>query len=380
MQILTKRFVATLVIMVAGLQPMRDSRALGAASPPTATIVAAALAQTVAAPAPVGQSQPACPTVATLECVQVPVTYTQTCYRTECRTETVPVTRMVPEMVNETRTITTYEPKQEVVNKQFTRYVCEPTTVVQKCYRPIPETKNVERTIYQTHCTTEMTKRVITRMVPQCVTETVPVTRMRQTVETQLCNVTQKVPVTTMVPVVTCAHQCGHRCGGGCGSCGGVTTCVQYRPVTTCYEQQVQVKRPVVKYIPETKYVQCTRTKFVPEKHEVTVPEVRVHRTPIKITQCVTSVRFEAYDVNVTRMVPKPITQTVPVCVTKMIPHSCTVTVPTVRCRPVTETVTRQVSVCVPYQVPVTVMTTQMRPVAAPAASAQTSASAQSGR
>ena len=62
----------------------------------------------------------------------------------------MPVTRMVPEMVNETRTVTTFEPKQEIVNKPVTRYVCEPTTVVQKCYRPVPETKNVQRTIYQT--------------------------------------------------------------------------------------------------------------------------------------------------------------------------------------------------------------------------------------
>ena len=97
-----------------------------------------------------------------------------------------------------------------------------------------------------------MTNKVITHMIPECVTETVPVTRMRQFVEPQVCYVTQKVPVTTMVPVVTCAHQCGHRCGGGCGSCGGVTTCVRYAPVTTCYEQQVAVTRPAVKFVPET--------------------------------------------------------------------------------------------------------------------------------
>ena len=159
--------------------------------------------------------------------MQVPVTYAQTYYRQECRTETVPVTRMVPELVNETRTVTCYIPQQRVVNKPVTRYVCEPTTVVQKCYRPIPVTRTVERTIYQTYCTTEMVNKVITRMVPECVNETVPVTKMRKVIEPQLCTVTQRIPATSYVPVVTCRHSCGHRCGGGgCGQCGGATVCV----------------------------------------------------------------------------------------------------------------------------------------------------------
>src|SRR5262245_13920438 len=76
------------------------------------------------------EGQAVCPPVTTLECVQVPVTYMQTQYRTECRTETVPVTRMVPEVVNETRTVTNYECKPEMVNRQVTRYVCEPKTMV----------------------------------------------------------------------------------------------------------------------------------------------------------------------------------------------------------------------------------------------------------
>ena len=95
-----------------------------------------------------------------------------------------------------------------------------------------------------------------------------------------------------MVPVVTCAHQCGHRCGGGCGSCGGVTTCVRYAPVTTCYEQQVAVTRPAVKCVPETLMSSEPARNSIPCKQTVTVPEVRVHRIPIPITQCVTSVRI----------------------------------------------------------------------------------------
>ena len=133
-------------------------------------------------------------TVAAYECVQVPVTYSQTCYRTEYRTENVPVTRMVREVVNETRTISYCVPKQQTVDKKIVRYVCEPTTVVQKCYRPICVTKNVERTCYQVNCTVEMTNKVITRMIPECVTETVPVTRMRKIVEPQVCYVTQRDP------------------------------------------------------------------------------------------------------------------------------------------------------------------------------------------
>ena len=52
-------------------------------------------AQWTAAAVPAAQSPPS---GQAYECVQVPVTYNQTCYRHECRTETVPVTRMVPEM------------------------------------------------------------------------------------------------------------------------------------------------------------------------------------------------------------------------------------------------------------------------------------------
>ena len=39
------------------------------------------------------------------------------------------MTRMVPETVNETRTITRFIPQQETINKQvITHYVCEPVT------------------------------------------------------------------------------------------------------------------------------------------------------------------------------------------------------------------------------------------------------------
>ena len=62
----------------------------------------------------------------------------QTLYRTEYRTETVPVTRMVPETVNETRTVTVCVPKQQVVRQPVTRIVCEPVTMTRRCYQRRP--------------------------------------------------------------------------------------------------------------------------------------------------------------------------------------------------------------------------------------------------
>src|SRR5271155_5961805 len=140
------------------------------------------------APSPAPQSQVLYQTVNTVECVQVPVTQMQTQYRTEYRTKNVPVTRMVPETVNETRTITRFIPTQETINKQvIANYVCEPVTTIKKCYRPIPVTKNVQKTLYQTYCTTEIVNKEITNFVPECVTETVPVTKTRKVVTTEMC-------------------------------------------------------------------------------------------------------------------------------------------------------------------------------------------------
>jgi hypothetical protein len=390
-RVMQKRVIGLLVALVAGYGLTTRAWAWeDAQAPSPQQAVTQPSAQGAAGGAPASAQSPvAYQTVNTVQCVQVPVTQYQTLYRTEYRTENVPVTRMVPETINETRTITRFIPQQETVNKQvITHFICEPVTEVKKCYQPVPVTKNVQKTLYQTYCTTEIVTKEITRFVPQCVTETVPVTKMHKVVEPQLTYVTQKVPVTSMVPVVTCAHTCGHRCGGGgCGACGGVTTCVQYRPVTTYACQDVPVMRPTVKCVPETTYVERTRTKMMPVKETVQCPQTKINRIPYQVTQCVTVTEFQSYDVPITRMVKKPVYGTVPVCVTKMVPESTTVVVPTVKCRPVTETVTRQVPVCVPYQVPYTVMTTQMQTVAqqvpvapttqAPAGSGQAVASPQ---
>ena len=79
-----------------------------------------------------------------------------------------------------------------------------------------------------------------------------------------------------------------------------MTTCVQYRPVTTYACQQVPVMRPTVKCVPETTYVQRTRTKMMPVKQTVQVPQTKVNRIPYQVTQCVTFTEFQSYDVPVT--------------------------------------------------------------------------------
>ena len=104
-----------------GYEESQSPSPQGAAQAPSSQAPAGA----VAAP----QAQASYQTVNTVECVTVPVTTMQTQYRTEYRTENVPVTRMVPETVNETRTITRFIPQQETINKQvIANYVCEPVT------------------------------------------------------------------------------------------------------------------------------------------------------------------------------------------------------------------------------------------------------------
>ncbi len=392
-----RRFLMLLAALLAGLELSSDSGARGQTTAPTSqSPVTGPSGQGTVSAAPtvlVPQCQTVYETVNTVECVQVPTTIMQTHYRTECRTETVPITHFVSEVVNEPRTYTCWEPQQETVLKPVTHYVCEPTTVMQKCFHYYPVQKMVQRTVYQPQCSTVIVDKVITQLIPECVTETVPVTRMRVETEQEIKIVTQRVPVTTMVAVVTCSHQCGHKCGSGCGYCGGVTTCVSYQPVTTCVEQQVPVTRCVPKFIPETTYVQRNRTKYTPVKHVIQVPEIKIDKIPIPVMQCVTEMQAVPYEVPVTRTIYKPVVEQVPVCVTKMVPHTNTVIVPTVKCRPVVETTTRQVQVCIPYQVPVTVLTTQSRvvshqvpvtrqvmvPMAAPAAEPAAAPSTQAG-
>ena len=91
----------------------------------------------------------------------------------------MPVTRMVPEMVNETRTVTVACPRQQTIDQPVTRIVCEPVTVDEEMLsaRPGDEERARESSI-RPRCTTVIVDKDVTRMIPQCVTEMVPVTRM----------------------------------------------------------------------------------------------------------------------------------------------------------------------------------------------------------
>ena len=84
-----------------------------------------------------------------------------------------------------------------------------------------------------------------------------------------------------MVPVVTCRHSCGHQCGGGCGVCGGATACVRYRPVTTCYEQQVAVTKPVVHHVPQTITVPGSAPKYNPVQETIQFCEMKIEQVPV---------------------------------------------------------------------------------------------------
>ena len=125
----------------------------------------------------VPQNQVVYETVYDVETVQVPVTVNQTQYRTECRTQTVPVTRtvveQVPVTVNQTQYRTEYKTQTVPVTKTVVEQV--PVTVNQTQYRTeyktqtVPVTKTVVEqvpvTVNQTQYRTEYK------------TQTVPVTK-----------------------------------------------------------------------------------------------------------------------------------------------------------------------------------------------------------
>ena len=221
-------------------------------------------------------------TVYDAEIVQVPVTVNQTQYRTEYKTQTVPVTRTVveqvpgdgqpdavphrvqdpdgagdqdgggagtrdgqpdavPDRVQDPLSpgrprpsrkwstfrapVTVYVPRQQTVNQQVTKTVYNPVTTTQKQQLYVTVQKPITRTVLQPRSVTVMTSKVQTSVVPETYTDRVPVTTTRQVVEEQGCYVTQAIPVTTTVPVAGCSTAGGghgglfSRCSGGAG-CG----------------------------------------------------------------------------------------------------------------------------------------------------------------
>src|SRR5262245_11601014 len=138
-------------VLVAGAGMLGTGLAWAQATQPSAQATAAAasaqgaaVTRTVLVP----QCQVVYETVQGVECVQVPVTRMQTCYRTEYRTEAVPVTRYVPEVINESRTITVCVPKEQTTKCPVTRVVCEQVTTVKRFHHAIPVTKQVQKVVH----------------------------------------------------------------------------------------------------------------------------------------------------------------------------------------------------------------------------------------
>ena len=170
-----------------------------------------------------------------------------------------------------------------------------PVTTMQKQQRYVTVQKPITRTVMQPRSVTVMASQVQTSMVPETYTETVPVTTTRQVVEEQGGYVTQAIPVTTTVSAgcapaagcgvagglfsrctggIGCGHKCGHRCGGSCSLCGGYAA-GEYTTQTSCTYTQVYVSRPVVRSVPETTYVNQTRTVWFPCRRSFRCPRPR---------------------------------------------------------------------------------------------------------
>jgi hypothetical protein len=101
----------------------------------TCVVPAAVAGQTTTVLVP--QNQVTYETVYSCETVQVPVTTTQTLHRTEYRTHTVPMTRMLTEQVPVTTNQTRYRTEYRSQTVPATRLVTEqvPVTVDQTQYR-----------------------------------------------------------------------------------------------------------------------------------------------------------------------------------------------------------------------------------------------------
>ena len=115
-----------------------------------------------------------------------------------------------------------------------------------------------------------MVNKVITRMIPECVTETVPVTKMHKVVEPQLCTVTQRIPVDV---VRSGRHVRVTR--ADTGAAGGLRPVRRsdglraLPPGHDLHRPAGAGHGPTVRFVPETIYVQRTRTKFNPVQETV---------------------------------------------------------------------------------------------------------------
>ena len=206
----------------------------------------------------VPQNQVTYETVYDVETVQVPVTTTQTQYRTECRTQTVPVTRTVTEQVpghdNQTQYRTEYRTQTVPVTRTVTEQV--PVTVNQTQYRTEYRTQTVPVT------------RTVTEQVPVTVNQT----QYRTEYRTQTVPVTRTVAEVVNVPRTVTVYVPRQQ------TVNQQVTKTVYNPVTTTQKQQryVTVQKPVTRTVLQprtvTDMVAQTQTQLVPQTYTEAVP------------------------------------------------------------------------------------------------------------
>ena len=234
-----QRELARVGVMIAGLV-MSASWAAAAVQTASKQEPAAGSAQAGTPVVPAAQTAAA----QAYEYVQVPVTYAQTLYRTECRTENVPVTRMVREVVNETRhghvLHAAAADGDQAGDADRVRADDRGAEVLAPCAG------------HQDGAADDLSDILHDRDGQQGHHSHGSRVRDRDGAGDQDAQ-GRRAPsllrdAAHSVDLVRSGchlrHTCGHRCGGGgCGACGGATVCVQYRPVTTCTYQQVPVMR-----------------------------------------------------------------------------------------------------------------------------------------
>jgi hypothetical protein len=249
----------------------------------TAVAVSPARAAEQAEQAPKATS-PAMKTIKVTECVQEKYPVKRTCYKVECRQETVEGFRC--ETVCEQRERTCTVTKRIPVMKTETRKVCS--------YQTTCEDKVVMKTCYEYRQVTCNVKKCVSRGHWEC---------------KEVC----KDPgfLKKLCDPCACPHTVSKKCWV---SCPVYVDC----PVTKC--QKVCVQKPVV----------C--------KVKVCKPVYREEQVQVCSYRCVEEKVVQKYTVAVTKKVPCKTTRTVRVCV----PHE-----ETVWCtRTVARTVERQVPVC----------------------------------
>ena len=197
----------------------------------------------------VPQDQVTYQTVYDVECVQVPTTQLQTQYKTEYRSQTVPVTRVVTEQVPTTQMQTQYKTEYRTQTVPVTRTIVEqvPTTQMQTQYKTEYRTQTipVTRTVAEQVPTTQMR----TQYKTEYKTQTIPVTR----------TIVEQVPTTLLQTQYKTEYR------------------TQTVPVRRTVAEVVNVPRTYTVYVPRQQTVNQQMVKTILEPVNQTAETVRVH-------------------------------------------------------------------------------------------------------